>query len=295
MRLIKALCIVLVLAGVVVLAVALARPAYGQSRPQPESMRDFMLLEGAGSQIGVSARDLEASEAERLKVPSGVFVEDVRPESPAAKAGLKTSDVVTEFDGERVRSLRQFTRLVRETPPGRTVRAAIVRDGRRSEVSVTPEGGSRQFSLDGRQLRDQIEAFTARIPEFNFDFDFDPAGTARGQLGVTVQDLTPELATYFGAKDGVLVASVAADSAASRAGIRVGDVITSVNGRTVASRSDLVRELRDVRQSADVTLGIVRDKKESTLTAKIDVQQERRARPARPVRPLRRPIGSTSV
>jgi S1-C subfamily serine protease len=112
---------------------------------------------------------------------------------------------------------------------------------------------------------------------------------------VTVQELTPELATYFGAKDGVLVASVASDSAASRAGIRVGDVITSANGHTIASRSDLVRELRDVRTPGDVTLGIVRDKKESSLTAKIDAQPERRARPVRPARPIRRSIGSTPV
>ena len=187
---------VVVLAGLVVLAVAFARPAFAQ----PPAVRQDgarWLLEGPGSQIGVSARDVDRAEAERLKIEGGVLIEEVGPDSPAAKAGLRPSDIVTEFDGERVRSLRQFTRLVRETPPGRTVRAAIVRDGRRSEVSVTPEGGSGPFSIDGRQLRDQIEAFTARIPEFNFDFDFDPAGSARGRLGVTVQDLTPELATYF--------------------------------------------------------------------------------------------------
>jgi serine protease Do len=281
MRLIKAACVVVVVAGLAVLAVAVAQPAYGQSRPGRDVRRDLFLLEGPGSQIGVTARDIEAAEAERLKVQGGVLVEDVRPDSPAAKAGFKTSDVVTEFDGERVRSLRQFTRLIGETPAGRTVRAAVVRDGKRTELSVTPQGGPSDFSFDGRKLREQIEAFTARIPELNFDVDFDPAGTARGRLGVTVQELTPDLAAYFGAKDGLLVASVNADSPAAKAGVKVGDVITSANGRTVGSRTDLLRELRAVRSSGDLTLGIVRDRKESSVTAKIDVQPERRARPVR--------------
>lgn len=290
MRLIKRVGVFVVLVGLTVWAIGSIRPVYGQGRPDRRANRDLFVLEGPGSHIGVSARDLEPSEAEKLKVQGGAFVEDVRPDSPAAKAGFKTSDVVTEFDGERVRSARQFTRLVRETPPGRVVTATVLRDGRRTDLSVSPEAGPAPWSLDSGRLRDQIEAFTARVPDFNFDVDFDPSGTARGRLGVTVRELTPELATYFGAKDGVLVASVVADSAASRAGIKVGDVITSVNGHTIASRADLIRELRDVRSPGEATLGIVRDKKETSLTAMIDVQPECRARPARPARPIRRSI-----
>lgn len=280
----KTFSIALVLAGVFV------SPVYGQARIERRDRPDVFVLEGSGSRIGVSARDLDAQESEKFKVPGGVYVEDVRPESPAARAGFKTSDVITEFDGERVRSLRQFTRLVRETPPGRQVKATVMRDGRRTELSVTPERAGGEFSFDGDALRNQIDAFTARIPDFNFDFnfDFDQFGTSRGRLGVTVQELTPDLAAYFGAKNGVLVASVASDSPASRAGLKAGDVIASVNGRTISSRTDLLRELRAVQGPADVTLGIVRDKKETSLTAKIDVQPERRARPFRQARPIRR-------
>ena len=80
--------------------------------------------------------------------------------------------------------------------------------------------------------------------DLNLDRDF-PAGD-RPRLGVTVQALTPQLAAYFGAKDGVLVASVTDDSPASRAGLKAGDVILSVNGQPVASASDAGRELQRI-------------------------------------------------
>ena len=91
----------------------------------------------------------------------------------------------------------------------------------------------------------------------------------RGRLGVSVQSLTPELEEYFGAKSGgVLVSSVAAESAAAKAGVKAGDVITTVNGRSVNDPGDLMQELREV--SGDVTIGVVRDKKEMTLKATLE-------------------------
>jgi len=67
----------------------------------------------------------------------------------------------------------------------------------------------------------------------------------RGRLGVTVQELTPDLAAYFGVKDGLLVNSVQADSPAAKAGIKAGDVIGSVNGKAVTASDELVKELAD--------------------------------------------------
>jgi serine protease Do len=291
MNLMKALAITLALALAALLGLAYARPAHAQGPDRQRWMRDFMVLEGPGSQIGVTARDLEAAEAERFNVTGGILLETVTPDGPAAKAGLRSQDVVVEFDGERVRSLRQFTRLVRETPPGRAVAATVLRDGKRTEVTVSPAaGGSGDFAIDTGRLRDRLEDFTARIPQFEVGVrDLTP----RARLGVNAQELTPELAQYFGAKNGVLVASVVTDSPASRAGLRAGDVITAVAGRPVSSSADLVRELRAVGNDGGVTLAIVRDKKASTVTAKIEVPGDRRARPERPlrqVRPIRTPV-----
>jgi S1-C subfamily serine protease len=118
-------------------------------------------------------------------------------------------------------------------------------------------------------------------PAFNFDFDMLP-GTARGRLGVQAETLTPQLAEYFGVKDGgVLVSGVTENSPAAKAGIKAGDVITSIDGGRVRDYDDLVREVRD--KTGEVTVGIVRDKKESSLKTTI----EQPARPARrPMRPV---------
>jgi serine protease Do len=273
-------------AVVAAVAFAVAAPAHGQ--PRDRDLGRLMLLEGPGSRIGVTARELEPAELERFKVAGGVMLETVTPDGPAAKAGLRGQDVVIEFDGERVRSLRQFTRLVRETPPSRSVAAAVLRDGKRQELTVTPvAGGPVDLSIDSDRLRNQIEDFSARIRPFDYRFEFpDPATRAR--LGVTVQELTPELAAYFGASDGVLVSSLLADSPASRAGIRVGDVITSVDGRSITSGAALAREVRTSSSDGELALGIVRDKKASTISAKVETPADRR--PQRQVRPIRTPV-----
>jgi S1-C subfamily serine protease len=112
---------------------------------------------------------------------------------------------------------------------------------------------------------------------FNFDFNFGDVMSGR-RLGVTTGELTDQLASYFGAKAGVLVTAVTDGSAASKAGLKAGDVITSIDGRRVTSREDLIRELRDGSSSDDVSIGIVRDKKETTVKANVPTPSRSRNR-----------------
>jgi serine protease Do len=254
--------------------------AVAQARPETErnaqEARDFMVLAGRGAEIGVQVS--EGKEA-------GVVVDEVRPDSPAEKAGVKRSDVIVNFDGERVRSVRQFTRLVQETPPGRTVKATLLRDGQQKDVEITPREG--RGVLGGNFVdRDRLRDFGTsgdRVPGFDvlprgmpFDFDFAfPGASSSRRLGVDVDRLTDQLAKYFGAKEGVLVAEVADDSAAAHAGLKAGDVITSVDARPVRSREDLVRALRDAKDD-DLTIGIVRDRKESSVKVKLEPRRTTR-------------------
>jgi serine protease Do len=247
------------------------------------------LLPGWGSAVGVSSRDLEPAEAERLKVQGGAYVDEIRPDMPGAQAGLQKSDIVVEFDGERVRSARHFSRLVQETPPGRQVRMSVLRDGSRRELTITPAAQSLDSWIDPR-TRERLRGAMERVAEIPFEFDFDLPQVVVGQrsrLGATVQNMGPQLATYFGVKEGVLVSSVVEDSPAARAGLRAGDVITSINGRTIGSPGDLARELRSQSPGpadAEVKIGIVRDRKASEVSATI----ERPAWPVRPIRQVRR-------
>jgi serine protease Do len=286
----------LALAGAVTVAVA-SVVAQAPQNPQDEQGRRrprVMMLDGRGAQIGVTID--EGSD--------GVKIADVDQDSPASKAGLRTGDIVVELDGERVRSARQFSRLIQESPAGRSVKVGVMRDGKRQTIDVTPESRPFGFGIDGerigrdverslrqleprlRELEPRLRELEPRLREFRFDgpFDFDfnlPRLTSpRARLGVQLNELTPELAEYFGAKDGgVLVARVNKDSSAEKAGLKVGDVITSVNGDRVRDVDDLVDELRD--RDGEVTFGVIRDKKEASVKATIE---DARPRPA-----LRRP------
>lgn len=269
MKLLKALGVLVVVAGLGILTVLTVD---AQERGDLPRVRELTVLAGRGAEIGVSVRDVDAADAAGQKVEGGVRLEEVRPGGPADKAGLKGSDVIVQFDGERVRSARQFSRLIEETAPGRTVKATIVREGKRSEVQITPSERRGAFMLDGDRLGDRVRermgdlgVWADRMPAF--DFNAGPVFSSRGRLGVTVQTLSPQLASYFGAKDGVLVTSVSEGSAAGRGGIRAGDVITSVNGEPVHATEDVMRRLRGAHD--DVSIGIVRDKKE--MTVKVEV------------------------
>ncbi len=221
-------------------------------------------------------------------------VDAVAEDSPAAAAGIMKGDVLVEFDGERVRSARQFARLVSETPPGRQVPLALVRDGRRMTVTVEPRASSGFQLFDRSDLRG-LENFSGdfalrlrpptppappaapappappTVPEF-------PTWVWRtgNTLGVTVQDLSGQLADYFGARDGVLVTSVAEGSAAGKAGLKAGDVITSLNGSALGSSGELRQRLQRLGPDADFTVEIVRDRKPMSLKGKLENERSRR-------------------
>lgn len=273
MRLVKTLALFVVLAGIALVAIVRAPSVHGQRDDDlVRRARELTVLAGRGAALGVTVRDVRPAEAGGER-PAGVLIDDVQPGSAAEKAGLKRGDVLVEFDGERVRSARQFSRLVQETAPGRTVKATLLRDGRRSDVDVTPSDDDRRADVTihgdwGDYMRDFGRDLGRLGDRFNFDFDLDGLGSGR-RLGVTVEQLTGQLADYFGAKQGLLVTSVTEDSAASRAGLKAGDVITSVDGRSIRTRQDLVIALREARAD-EVSIAIVRDRKETTVKAKVE-------------------------
>ena len=236
-----------------------------------------------GASLGVSGRDLQSEEATKAKVSSGgVYIENVTADSAAARAGLKAGDIVTDFDGERVRSALHFTRLVRETVPGRAVKVTVVRDGNRQTLDVTPEEGRLRLPAIPDVSR-EVERGLRNLPRnFSFDFDFDgfPNGAffSRSQLGASLMSMSDQLSEYFGVKQGLLVTAVTPDSPASRAGLKAGDVLTAVNGRSVDAMSDVSRELRDLPADGKVELRVMRDRKELTLNATLPERERPRVR-----------------
>lgn len=250
--------------------------------PAPRVEPRMSWLAGRGAAIGVRVRDAESG---------GALIDDVDEDGPAGKAGVRDGDVVVEFDGERVRSARQFSRLVQETPEGRTVTATLVRDGSRRTVEITPaadwrvgHGGDVVLALP--EIERHVERGLEALPRhFSFDFDWDGSpmiAMGRGRLGARLQSLTDQLAEYFGAKTGVLVSSVEADSAAAKAGLKAGDVITAINGRSVREPRDVTQEVRGAEPGTDVEIAVLRDRKALTLKAQVPERPSASRRVTRP-------------
>src|SRR5262245_20591999 len=249
-----------ILAALVAVALVCTARVDAQDRNRPGFQGAFLPLVGPGSSIGVTVRDAD----------SGVVVQEVGVDSPASRAGLKEGDVVTEFDGERTRSAAQFTRLVRETAPGKTVKVGVLRNGMPTTMDIAPEARN----ADDLRLPNLTRDFERRLytlpRDFNFDFNFDGfVPFSQRRLGATITPLTDQLAEYFGVKQGVLVSEVTPGSAGEMAGLKAGDVITSIRGQAVGSPEDIVNALREAEAGGNVEIRVMRSRKETTLTAKM--------------------------
>lgn len=270
----------------IALLVAGAGVLRGQEMPQPPEppgppgAEQFFVVNDGAAHLGVNLDDVTAEKAQELKLPAvaGAIVNSVQPESAAAKAGLKVGDVITEFDSVRVRSSAELRRLIRETPPGRTVTIKIVRGGKTSVLSAKLEPSSNHLNIYGPGTHipainmPEIRVPPFDIPEGPFTFAFHGA-----TLGISADNLTPQLAQYFGVKQGkgVLVSEVTTGGAADRAGLKAGDVIEQVDGKPVGDVEELRSTLNDnfTGDTRKVSLTIVRDHHEMTLNAELTRSQ----------------------
>lgn len=292
MTVLKTGTLVVALLGAAGAGAAVSPAAEGQVRAKVVEPARIAKVQGFGSggRIGVTVADLDTSET---KTTGGVKVESVQEDSPAAAAGLQTGDIIVEFDGERVRSVRQFSRLVSETPPGRQVSAAVTRDGKRISLNVTPResSGFQVFSDDAWRAIDEAREMAKIAPARPVPLPPRPPSAPKAprapvepfiwfggsQLGVSVNSLSDQLKEYFGVKDGVLVTSVNESSVAAKAGVKAGDIIVSVNGSTIDDPGELREEIGDVKPGEEFTLEIVRDKKPMTLKGKTEETRSRRS------------------
>ncbi len=239
-----------------------------------------------------------------VREPRGVAVAKVLKDSPAERAGLKENDVIVRFEGEAVTGTRKLNRLIGEAAPEQIVRLIISRDGAEREISVTlgkrrgsgtlfegtlapsademrrqGEGVRRQseeLQRQGEELRRQSEGMRRQGEEARRKVEelrrnqpglFSMSFGARRHLGISTSELTEQLSDYFGVegrRGGVLVTSVSENSAAAKAGLKAGDIITSVDGERVVQSGDLSRAI-ERKNEGDVTLTVVRDKRERSL------------------------------
>jgi serine protease Do len=304
----------------VLCAVLIAVPGYTAARHTQEAgsqevvepqVRDFNVMFGeeGGSWLGVETREVTSDTAKELKLQSerGVVLGRIAPDSPASKSGLRENDVVTDINGQQVEGAMQFRRMIREIPAGRSVQLTVWRDGhtqkinvtlgkaeelRRNMARVTPGvPGTFAFRMpELPELPDMPEV--AEIPEMpSMEWGGNMLYAGHPRLGIDAEDLAGQLGSFFGAPDGegILVRSVNSGSPAEKAGVKAGDVITSLNGERIRSVGDLRQKVaaqhgekdRDAdkdKESKDKTrtvkLGVLRNKSEISLNVELPTSEK---------------------
>ena len=187
-----------------------------------------------------------------LKEAKGAIIADVTEGSPADKAGLRPDDVVVGVDGREVRDNSDLTGYIASRPPDTTVHLKVLRGGAEKDVAVTlgifPEEGV--MRADGRS-----------------------DGEGRSHQGMTLQDLSPDLASELqlprGFK-GVVVTQVEAGGNAEDAGLQRGDVIVSINGETVDSVGDVEKHLEKAKADGVARIRFRRNGQYSLTTLRLN-------------------------
>lgn len=179
----------------------------------------------------------EIAEAFNLESPIGALVAEVTKDSPAEKAGLKRGDIIVEFDGKKIDDYHTLPSIVAGTPVGKKVKVKLIRDGKEIELYVNV--GEMPPEVSGEETTEE---------------------TASEEVGISVSDITKDLAQQFGIqeKEGVVVTNVVPGSIAEMAGIQVGDVIVEVNRKAIKNSKEFHKELLKIGRGKSILFLIKR-------------------------------------
>ncbi len=160
----------------------------------------------------------EIAESMGLKQVRGALVAEVMKNTPAERAGLKTGDIITGFDGKEVKDSSDLPIQVARVAPGTTVQLKVLRDAQEIALPLTV----------GEMKENEVVA-----------------SAQEGELGLAVEPITPQLAERMGLdrRDGLVITEVKPGSAADEAGLQPGDLITQINRRPVKNLADYKREM----------------------------------------------------
>jgi len=195
--------------------------------------------------IGVYVQKLTPDLAKSfgLEKNKGALVADVLPGSAAEAGGIHRGDVIVKFDGKDIDEMNELPRIVASTPVGKEV-----------EVGILREGSPMTLKLKVGELKDEAAA---------------PAlEKTKAELGMSVQEVTPEMARQLNLSDssGVVVNQVEPGSAADEAGVQRGDIIREVNGRNIRTVEDYRSALTKVRKAEVIRLLVRRGERNLYLT-----------------------------
>ncbi|MBN2437489.1 MAG: DegQ family serine endoprotease [Deltaproteobacteria bacterium] len=189
--------------------------------------------------LGIIVQDISEDIAKTMKLKdrNGVLISEVSEGDPADKAGLKSGDIVTEINGKPVKDTHDLLLMIAGFPIGETIRVKIVRDG-------------------------QEKVFPITIAERTEKSEMASAQQSGEAFGMTVQEITPEIAHHLGLaiKKGIIVVDVQEGSTAEEVGIQPQDIILQVNKVKVTTMKEYQKEIAKAGEKGGILLLIKRGK-----------------------------------
>ncbi|MCA9040755.1 MAG: PDZ domain-containing protein, partial [Planctomycetaceae bacterium] len=187
--------------------------------------------------VGIQPLDRQLRDALEVEATHGVAIINIQPESPAEKSGLKTGDLILEFNGQKVDSPRKLQGIVEVLQPEKAYPMTVLRSGKKETIDVTLGEMPDDYSLS---------SFNRNEPEA----EESPQETTQEELaglGIEVQDLNAEFAEQLGlnVKEGVVITSVDEEGPAASAGLSPGIVIAQVGSQKVNTVEELKKALED--------------------------------------------------
>jgi membrane-associated protease RseP (regulator of RpoE activity) len=230
--------------------------------------------------LGVLVSDVDSDTAARLKLKEvrGAVVTLIDHDAPAAQVGIRVNDVILQVNGQPVEGAEQFSRMMREIPAGHTVSMVISRDGNTQTIAVELADRKKMEHDVWNKLGNSSEPASSApglgilagsagdVPAGGFHF---PSFGSTLNVGALVEPLTTQMAEYLGVPSGLMIKQVARKSEAETAGLKAFDVILKVGSDPISTSADWDRALR-VNQNKPVTVTILRDRKQQTVTLQVD-------------------------
>jgi S1-C subfamily serine protease len=196
--------------------------------------------------LGVGIQELTEELATQFgaKAEEGVLVGNVMQDSPAEKGGLKTGDVIQEFNGIKVTNVRQLQREVAQSSVNASVKVGVLRE--KQPLSLTIVLGEQPAEVVAGPSGPPAESTTENAAE---------------RFGFSVQDLTRELREQLKLTDasGIVVSGVEEGGPAEKMGVRAGDLVTGVNREPVRNIADFNRIVGQMPRGGSLLLLVQRD------------------------------------
>ena len=202
------------------------------------------------SYLGVMLQDIDRNLAESYKLdkPEGSLVTQVAPNSPAAKAGFKSGDVILKYNGSAISRTSDLLNYLNRTSPNQMIQLQVLRDDKIRNISATLTVAPDDTPAKTEQIQPQKGPV----------------------IGVSIRNLTLEEQAQLGVKGGILIQDVKRGGVAAQSRMMAGDVITQINDKTILNSNDFIKSVSELKKGSVARVSIIRQNQRAILGMRIE-------------------------